>query len=219
MHTRKRMNLNQERIQNCPLCQSIGAPFHGRELYLCSRCCGIFRLPAFWLSPAAEKMRYETHNNDVNDPRYQQFVSPITTAVLERYTPLSTGLDFGAGTGPVITKVLRDHGYDIREYDPFFCNHRQVLEETYDYIVCCEVLEHFHDPAKEFELLRRLLKKNGNVLCMTLLYDNNIDFGTWYYKNDPTHVFFYQRATLTWIQSVFGFSSVHLEGRLIRFQA
>ena len=213
------MNMDQEKTPHCPLCLSIGNPFHGREFYCCNRCCGIFRSPALYLSPAAEKKRYETHNNDVNDPRYQQFVSPITTAVLKRYAPLSTGLDFGAGTGPVITKVLRDHGYDIREYDPFFCNDRQVLEETYEYIVCCEVLEHFQDPAKEFGLLRRLLKKNGCLLCMTLLYDNGIDFASWFYKNDPTHVFFYQWATLTWIQTVFEFSSVHLEGRLIRFQA
>ena len=211
--------MDQEKTPHCPLCRHIGTPFHLREFYCCDRCNGIFRSRAFYLSPAEEKKRYETHNNDVHDPRYQQFVSPITNAVLTWYAPRSTGLDFGAGTGPVITKVLRDHGYDIREYDPFFCNKSQLLAETYDYIVCCEVLEHFREPAQEFRLLRGLLKKNGRLLCMTLLYDHDIDFGAWYYKNDPTHLFFYQQATLNWIQAEFGFTSVQLDGRLICFQA
>lgn len=203
----------------CPLCQHISTPFHSPEFYCCTECSGIFRSQAFFLAPAEEKKRYATHNNDVHDPRYQQFVSPITNAVLAWYAPQSAGLDFGAGTGPVIAKVLRDHGYNIREYDPFFCNKRQLLAETYDYIVCCEVLEHFREPAQEFRLLQGLLKENGRLLCMTLLYEHRIDFGTWHYKNDPTHVFFYQRATLNWIQAVFGFTSVHLDGRLICFQA
>jgi len=30
------------------------------------------------------------------------------------------GLDFGAGTGPVISKVLKDKGYCIAQYDIFF---------------------------------------------------------------------------------------------------
>ena len=33
--------------------------------------------PLDYLSQEEEKERYKNHNNDVNDPRYQKFVSPI----------------------------------------------------------------------------------------------------------------------------------------------
>ncbi len=72
------------------------------------------------LVPAPERQYYETHNNDVNDPRYQAFVAPITTAVQRDFSPHSLSLDFGTGTGPVITKVLPDQGYALKLYDPFF---------------------------------------------------------------------------------------------------
>jgi hypothetical protein len=52
---------------------------------------------------------------------------------------------------------------------------------------------------------------------MTHLYDPSIEFNSWYYKNDPTHVFIYQKETIEWIKQRFNFSSVAIEGRLITF--
>ena len=81
---------------------------------------GIF-VDATLLPTAQDEIsRYEIHNNDVEDKGYQKFVLPITKAILHNYKPNHTGLDFGAGTGPVISKVLQDHHYNIKLYDPFF---------------------------------------------------------------------------------------------------
>jgi len=99
-----------------------------------------------------------THNNDVNDSGYHKFVSPIVNAVLNDFLPEHKGLDFGAGTGPVISKLLTDRNYQIKQYDPYFFNLPELLQKKYDYIVCCEVIEHFYDPDKEFQLLKSLLK-------------------------------------------------------------
>ena len=52
---------------------------------------------------------------------------------------------------------------------------------------------------------------------MTDLYNENIDFHNWYYKNDPTHVFIYQMNTIHWLQQEFGFADVKIDGRLITF--
>jgi SAM-dependent methyltransferase len=199
----------------CPLCHHPGALLQD-EFHTCQNCAGIFRAAAFLPTPEAEKSRYETHNNDIHDPRYQQFVSPITQAVLAGFTKHHQGLDFGAGTGPVISYLLQKQGYDIQQYDPFFHPAPELLRATYDYIVCCEVIEHFQHPDKEFELLRKLLKPNGSLFCMTVVYEESIDFGSWYYKNDPTHVFFYRSETLRWIKNQFGFSSLQIENRLIQ---
>jgi SAM-dependent methyltransferase len=165
-----------------------------------------------------EKTRYEEHLNDVTDIRYQNFVSPIVKAVKSSFPINTLGLDYGSGTGPVISKVLGDDGYQLRQFDPIFCNDLSALQLRYDYIVCCEVIEHFHAPAKEFELLKSLLKPNGALYCMTHLYTKDIEFGNWYYKNDNTHVFIYQCETLFKIKDLFKFSSLTIEGRLIIFK-
>lgn len=163
-------------------------------------------------------MIYKQHNNDVTDVRYQNFVSPIIAAVKNFYSTDSLGLDFGAGTGPVVSKILDDNGYTIKQYDPLFHNDTNVLKLKYDYIVCCEVIEHFHYPRKEFDLLKKLLKPKGHLYCMTHLYSREIDFSNWYYKNDNTHVFIYQPETLMKIKDIYNFFSLTKEGRLATFK-
>lgn len=164
-----------------------------------------------------EKQRYLSHNNDIEDIHYQQFVSPIVEAVLGDFPPDNKGLDFGAGTGPVISKMLTDKNYDIKLYDPFFHNYPLLLEEHFDYIVCCEVIEHFHQPLKEFQLLKKILNRPGVLYCMTSLYHPGINFHSWFYKNDLTHVFIYQEETLEWIQHEIGFTKLMLNKNLIKF--
>jgi len=168
-------------------------------------------------TPEEEKRRYEEHNNDVNDPKYQAFVSPITSGIFQEMTAEHSGLDFGSGTGPVVSKVLKDRGYNIREYDPFFASDPHSLKIRYDYIVCCEVIEHFHHPAVEFKQLHNLLNPGGPLYCMTHLYHPGIDFNKWYYKNDPTHVFIYQKETLQWIKKTFRFTSLEIHNRMVVF--
>ena len=157
------------------------------------------------------------HNNDVNDVGYQQFVSPITSAVLNDYSSEHKGLDFGAGTGSVISKILTDDQLHIKAYDPFFHNDTSLLDKTYDFIVSCEVIEHFYTPDKEFQLLKSLLKPNGRLYCMTDIYHEDINFHDWYYKNDATHVFFYHKQSLNYIKEKFGFRDVAIDGRLITY--
>ena len=209
-----------DNVAPCPLCLNSGAVFYQfkeRLYYKCSNCSGIFVDERLRPDRVTEKVRYETHNNDVNDENYQQFVSPITSAILSAYTINDKGLDFGAGTGPVISKVLEDNNYSIVQYDPLFHNHPELLNDTYDYIACCEVIEHFYNPMEEFALLKKLLKKGALLYCMTDIYDESIDFHKWYYKNDPTHVFIYQKHTIHWIQQEFGFLNITIDGRLVTF--
>lgn len=201
---------------NCPLCKSTGSLFHPPLYMQCTHCKAIYRLEL--PDSTEEKERYEMHNNDVNDPNYQKFVSPITTYILEHFTPQHNGLDFGSGTGPVISKILMDNYFSVKQYDPYFANIPEVLQATYDYIACCEVIEHFHKPEKEFHLLKNLLKPGGALVCMTHLYDAVIPFKNWYYKNDPTHVFIYRKETMAYIAEKFGFKSFQIDNRRIVFQ-
>lgn len=202
----------------CRLCKNPTTAFHKtkkRHYFQCTVCKAIQLHEDNYLTLEQEKDRYKNHENNVNDKGYQQFVTPIVESILKNHTLKQQGLDFGSGTGPVITKLLQEQGYSIRTYDPFFDNNQSALEQKYDYIACCEVVEHFHDPAKEFQLLKSLLKPNGKLYCKTDVYTNDIDFPTWYYKNDPTHVFFYHPETLEWIRAKYQFDSLQRTDRLI----
>lgn len=201
----------------CGLNVELYCEVKNKAYYKCTNCLSVFLDPRNLPSREEERSRYEEHNNNVEDLRYQEFVAPIVNAIKHNFTAEHVGLDFGAGTGPVITKLLRDNGYIIGLYDPLFWDHPGVLNEMYDYIACCEVMEHFHNPRKEFALLRSLLKPNGVLYCMTDLYSENIDFRRWRYKNDQSHVFFYHKHALEWIQSHMQFSRLEIKGRLIQF--
>lgn len=205
-------------IEHCPLCNHYGEAFYQDLFFCCKECSGIFKAKRFLPTLEEERMIYKQHNNDVTDVRYQNFVSPIIAAVKNFYSTDSLGLDFGAGTGPVVSKILDDNGYTIKQYDPLFHNDTNVLKLKYDYIVCCEVIEHFHYPRKEFDLLKKLLKPKGHLYCMTHLYSREIDFSNWYYKNDNTHVFIYQPETLMKIKDIYNFFSLTKEGRLATFK-
>lgn len=207
-----------DRSSRCPHCFSANAiRIQGStdRFYQCDQCRGLFRHPDDFPDREEERNRYLQHQNDVTDVRYQQFVAPITDAVLSGFQPQHRGLDFGSGTGPVITKIIADAGFNISVYDPFFAPDDHLLMQRYHYIACCEVIEHFHHPDVEFKQLRKLLLPGGKLFCMTHLYDDTFGFSNWYYKNDPTHVFIYREETMYWIRQAYDFADVEIDGRLI----
>ncbi|NQX78295.1 class I SAM-dependent methyltransferase [Gilvibacter sp.] len=174
---------------------------------------GLFRAANNIPSAHQEKERYLTHNNDVNDPGYRNFVAPFVKHITQNFNTDQTGLDYGAGTGPVAAVMLEEGGYEVKLYDPFFHPDPTPLDDTYDFIICCEVMEHFHQPDLEFVKLKKLLKANGQLICKTDLYDGKLNFEKWYYKNDPTHVFIYHQMSLEYIAQHLGLELSYIDGR------
>jgi SAM-dependent methyltransferase len=206
---------------NCTLCGAAVeylTCFRDNKYYRCTNCRSVMMDSAGHLPPEVEKNRYDQHNNDVDDPGYRSFVKPLVEIVLKKYTPEARGLDYGAGPGPVAAVILKEKGFKIDLYDPYYWDNRELLDKKYDYIICCEVIEHFSNPAKEFRLLRSLLLPRGSLVCMTEIYNRDIDFEQWYYKNDPTHVFFYAPRALSWIKKEYGFTELTVEKRLVHFE-
>lgn len=206
----------------CLLCQHT---FTGQYLaseefsfFECPNCGIVFKSPSIFLNRTEEKKRYLKHENRVDDEGYRAFVSPVVEHILANFDPAKKGLDFGAGPGPVVAKMLNEKGYKVDLYDPFFYPNKDALHNTYDFIFCCEVIEHFHSPASEFKLLRKLLNSKGSLICMTHLLPKKESFSDWYYKNDSTHVVFYSEKSIQWIKENFGFSQVSIDDRLIVFR-
>lgn len=191
-----------------------------KEYYNCLVCGGLPLRSDLLPDHNTELACYLTHQNDVSDPGYQAFTYPITSYILEHFEPTDEGLDFGSGTGPVISSLLHENGYSIKPYDPFFAPNPELLKShAYDYIVACEVIEHFHNPHLEFIRLRNMLRPGGKLVCMTHIYDDSIEFNNWYYRRDQTHVFIYRDQTLEFIKKQFDFSDVMRQNRLIVFSS
>lgn len=201
----------------CILCETQSKLIFNDTHYRCPNCLAYFKDPSLYLQGLAEKDIYDKHKNDENDVRYQDFLSPITNSVMDEISKSSLGLDFGCGTSSAIMKVLNDNGYECLGYDIFYKNDIELLNKKYDYITSSEVIEHFYNPNKEFVLLKSMLKPNGALYLMTDVFDETKkEFDTWYYKNDPTHVFMYQKYTFEIIKEIYGFSRVETENRLIK---
>lgn len=209
----------------CKLCQNKAEWFCDffkapKSFYQCTHCRAIYRDSKTFVNLETEEKRYRTHNNDVYDKRYQKFVSPITDNVSQDFSQTAKGLDYGCGTGPVASFILGKKGYNITLYDPFFYPDTSYISHQYDFIMCCEVMEHFFAPKAEFKKLKQLLKPDGKLYCKTKMITDDFSvekFKKWHYKNDPTHVFFYSPKTLCVIQELFGFSSLTFDEKLIIF--
>lgn len=214
--------MEKKSAMSCILCNHsalLFAEISRKTFYACQNCGGMMRAKNQWLTSRKEEQRYGKHENDVEDLGYQQFVKPIVKAVQKDFTPATNGLDYGCGPGPVAAKLLTDAGFSITLYDPFFYDQPAVLNEKYDFILCCEVMEHFYNPMEEFRRLFKLLKPNGKLYCKTglLTAENRKNFAQWWYKNDPAHVFFYSEKTLQYIQQKFDFKKVTVSEELIVF--
>jgi SAM-dependent methyltransferase len=206
----------------CPLCGALTETMllikaSGASYRDCESCGLVFLERSYWLTPEAELAHYQTHNNDVHDPRYQKFVAPIVEHIRLQLPAGSRGLDYGAGPGPVISHLLSLDGFEMSLFDPFYWKNEAVLKDCYDFIVASEVVEHFHYPNQEFTRLRSLLNPGGRLAILTHMLTEGRDFKSWYYHQDPTHVVFYRPRTLEWIKRHFNFSSLELAGERAAF--
>lgn len=186
--------------------------------FICDTCGAFHKNEKYYINPKEEKERYEEHHNDVNNSSYQRFTSPITNAILANHTKTQLGLDYGCGTGPVISKQLSEKEYQVHLYDPFFYPNLDYMNYKYDYIFSCEVFEHFHQPKIEIENLLALLKSGGKLYVMTHLYNSKINFNNWYYRNDKTHVFIFTLKTIEYIIKTYNLISINISDRLFILQ-
>lgn len=188
----------------CPLCQSS----HNRtfsedaqRLYLqCQRCLLVFVARQYLLTAEQERQHYLLHNNDIADAGYRQFLSKLAIPLLNMLgSDKQQGLDFGCGPGPLLAQMLSEAGHQMQVWDPFFANNPAVLQQQYDFISCTEAIEHFINPAIEWQLWLELLRPAGLLAIMTKCYPTAAAFGNWYYKRDPTHISFFSEQTFQWL--------------------
>jgi SAM-dependent methyltransferase len=158
-------------------------------------------------SASLEKAHYLKHNNSINNEGYVQFLNKAILPALPFLHMGMQGLDYGCGPGPVLSELLRNRGYEMDNYDPYFFPDLDDAKR-YDFIFATECFEHFFSPAVEMRRLSHILKKDGYLVVMTQHWQNLSDLKTWYYAKDLTHVVFYHRQTFNWIANNFKFEII-----------
>ena len=126
---------------SCPLCHSEDCESYfdfqkGNDFfkyYQCKQCSMVFMDKKILLKAPDERSRYEHHKNDKRTTGYEKFLRELINPVLERITKESLGLDFGSGPYPMMSEIIREEGYKIEIFDPFFANDPEKLNLTYDY--------------------------------------------------------------------------------------
>ena len=175
----------------------------------CNNCGMIFLEPDQRIDAQLEKSRYEHHQNLNDDPRYMEHLLRLWQPMQAHIHNAAKGLDYGSGPSPVMSQYLSEKSYDVRSWDVFYAKDPKVLEDSYDFIYCNEVVEHFYKPAEEFKKLAQLLKPNAIIGIGTKSFlGKKEDFKNWSYRRDDTHVCFYQEKTFQWICEEYGFALI-----------
>lgn len=199
---------------NCKICQSSDLKILEIQdkYYYCNNCEFVFLSPDQIIDAAAEKERYQGHDNNHQNEGYVKMFEKFIEEVIEANMNLKKGskvLDFGCGPGPVLADLLAEKEADVEIYDPYFYPQQDFKKKKYDLITATEVFEHFSDPIKELKLLSSLLKEEGYLAVMTSFHPGPEELEEWWYKWDPTHIVFYNQQTFKKIASMFNFKIIY----------
>ena len=184
----------------CPLCESESSLFNKdkrRHYYQCSQCTFVFVPSEEFVSKEDESARYKTHNNSKDDPVYRQYLLNVRDSFLEMKPHGLTGVDIGCGESTLLAEFFAEKGYEMQSYDPLFFPDENWKRAKYDFFTMSEVIEHLHEPLKIISSLKELLLLDGKILVKTefLPAPEIRKFNEWYYKNDSTHVHFYNEKS------------------------
>jgi 2-polyprenyl-3-methyl-5-hydroxy-6-metoxy-1,4-benzoquinol methylase len=190
--------------EHCPLCRQLDSLEYSKDknrLYLqCQNCLLIFVGANNLLNSDEEKKIYSFHENNFEDPNYRKFLYKLLTPLLKNLKHGWKGLDYGCGPGPAISHYLKEEGYQVNNFDPFFANNKSMLQCEYDFITCTEVIEHIYEVKESFEKMLSLISDKGILGVMTQFPPEEQEkFKSWWYKNDPTHVRFFSKKTLDYM--------------------
>lgn len=200
---------------NCLLCHNDSNPFE-LDTFMCPECHLVFKNPETFNSTEKDIARYSTHNNDSTDQGYLDFLGRFVIPLKPFLPKKFDALDFGCGPGPTLSLLLQEVGGTVENYDPlFFPDAHLLIPESYDVVTSTEVVEHFKLPRHDWKTLIDLVKDNGVIAIMTLFYSPEIDYKKWWYKNDHTHIVFYQQETFEYIAKEFNLEILYNDKKSI----
>lgn len=198
----------------CFLCgsnknQPISGPLQ-RSYRKCLNCGLVYVTREFFIPEKEAHRRYLKHENTPDSIGYTEFLRKAVNPVLPFIERGSKALDFGCGHQPVLAGILESLGVECDYYDPLFFP-EGIKKISYDFIFSTETFEHFQNPAREISLIYSLLARGGYLSVMTKFLDSEINFSSWYYAMDPTHLTFYGTQVFSYIAEKWSFSIFYMD--------
>jgi SAM-dependent methyltransferase len=205
----------------CPLCNHQAQFFlqdKKRAFYVCPHCGLVMADPKSHIRPSIEIQRYGRAQKGTKQRQLSQFLMPLLAQINLQQSGTLSGLNFGRVLDAQCLQSINEAGHSVKQYDPFFAADHSVLQTTYDFVCSYKVFEHFRHPNKEWQLLSRLVKPGGWLAISTPLMTDLRHFNKWHYKNNPTHVSFYQRQTFEYLTENSEFTLLFVSQALILMQ-
>ena len=199
--------------QACPLCSTLATKVESairRPLFACPGCDFRFVPASSHLSPELERDRYLLHQNNLSDTGYVKFLMEAVDCLkahMKGDEARGSVLDYGSGPTPVLVELLRREGFQAVGIDPYF-GAEDASGARFDAVVSTETVEHFRLPAIDWAKMIGRIRPGGLLVIVTSLVTVGVDFASWYYLNDPTHIAFYSDATFEYISRRWGLSLV-----------
>ncbi|CCQ91311.1 hypothetical protein NITGR_620008 [Nitrospina gracilis 3/211] len=188
----------------CRICQAPSPEFYrdDRTFHKCPQCWYIFtnHLPADEVAEGHYKMQWGDQTEDM----FKGQADGVLQILSEMGIPHQRLLDFGSGSG-ALTRELQSRGFDVTALDPMehgFLN-KQNYAQPFDAVIAVEVIEHLPNPLEEIRNIVNVMVPEGVAVFTTGMTtpfieqpDAALQFGNWWYKDDPTHIGFFCERTL-----------------------
>ncbi len=177
--------------------------------YQCPRCDLLQTQQPFWLDEAYGSALSALDTGAISRTR---LCCDLTRAVasLLRIPADAPCLDFGGGHG-ILTRALRDAGYDFRWSDKYACNQfargfEGDPRQPHKLLTCFEVWEHL--PAAGRDLAEFFDPGHDFLLVGTYLHHGHRD-NWWYYSCESgQHVAFFSAKTMQFVADRFGYRAI-----------
>ncbi len=203
----------------CPLCGlSVNAAAcmvdrSGVIYHQCVNCGLVFKDSKFVPDSQKSLERYNLHNNSYDDKKYVDYLDRyLSDGFMKYYKNGAAVLDYGCGPEPVLQRLLLEkYNINISVYDPNFF---ECDLSRYDFIISTEVFEHFKNVFSEIDRVISILN-SGGILSIKTNFNNTDNFSNWWYKEDITHLSFYNEKTFEYITDRWNLEKVFSDGKSI----
>jgi len=198
----------------CKICSSVAKKIfitkilnkYDATYYHCIQCGFLQTEKPFWLEEAYRK---PINISDTGLLSRNLFLAEKTAVLLYFLFNLpGKFLDYGGGYG-ILTRLMRDFGFDFYWHDPhvqnLFSKHFEYQENigNIELITSFESFEHFSDPLIEIE---KIINISSNIFFSTIILPSPVPAPEkwWYYAFEHgQHIAFYSVETLQFIAKKF----------------